>query len=429
MRIKNLYKYSIIFFAFCVPIFNAQLGSAGNIIINGGILLILLPILFFKKKIIIYELRQNNFLKVFTFLYFFYFLIIIFSLYVGAFQIDSKLLLRDFYEFHKPILFISIIYFIYLIYLQDSDDIDFSNLLNFIFIILTIFAFLQINKFREFSLLYIDINIYDSNRLTLPFGNPYDYAFVIIFFCFFYFYKSILINYKYILYFIISIYLLVETGSRSNAFGFLLVFTFFIPISILFSSINIKKKLFFIFNLFFILITIFFLLNHNLLPKNFFMIYDQFSDFYFEGNIGESGSYRLEQFHIIFERALDNPSLFLFGNGPAKGLILGFYSNGDIYYSEHLESALSYIFFRYGLFGLILFTSIYIMIFKLLLINTKYTKNIDNLKIFNLSVISWIIFIPLSSIGGMYMEQPRSSFFFYLIIGLCLILNRKLKSI
>ena len=74
------------------------------------------------------------------------------------------------------------------------------------------------------------------------------------------------------------------------------------------------------------------------------MIFHQFSQFYYDGNIGNSAEVRIDQLLIVLQRAIDHPSLFLFGNGPAKGLELGFYRDGNPFYSEHLESAVTYIF-------------------------------------------------------------------------------------
>ena len=425
---KNLFLYFIILYSFSVPIFVNQLKNFGNILINGVLILLLITNIYLNKKKISFQNIKNKYLNIIIFLYIIYFFIILLSLYIGAFQYDSKIILRDFYEFHKPILYILIILFIYINYYKDIEDINIRNILYMTFIILLLFSYFQLNYYKNFSSLYIDDIIYNSNRLTAPFGNPYDYAFVMIFFCFYFFYKYIFFGIKFIIPLILSIWMVLETGSKSNTFAFLLIFIFICPILILFSDLKFKKKLLYIFQLLLIPL-IFFLLNiFDFILNNYSMIFHQFSQFYYDGNIGNSAEVRIDQLLIVLQRAIDHPSLFLFGNGPAKGLELGFYRDGNPFYSEHLESAVTYIFFRYGLLGMVIFPAIYFYIVSLLLNNNKNLKKLDEIKIFNLSMLTWFFFIPISSIGGMFMEQPRVSFFFYLLIGLSLIINKNLKN-
>ncbi|WP_440681192.1 hypothetical protein, partial [Candidatus Pelagibacter sp. HIMB1623] len=330
-------------------------------------------------------------------------------------------------EFHKPLLYIFIFSSIYILYYKNPESIDFTKIIYLIFIILIFFAYIQTNHYRTFSLLYIDLNIYNSNRLTAPFGNPYDHAFIVMFFCIFFFYKYIFLGLKFIIPFFISLWMLLESGSRSNAFGFLIIFIIFIPFSIIFSNLRLKKKLFFLSHLI-IVPVIFHLFDiSGVLSKDYSIIYGQFLDFFTEGNIGQSGQARIEQLILVFERAINHPSLALFGNGPSKGLELGFYKSGEIYYSEHLESAIVYILFRYGYLGILFFFTVYIIIFRLLLINNNNLDKFNDYKIFNLSFLIWHIFMFFTSIGGFYIEQPRVSFFFYFLLGFVLIIKRNLN--
>ena len=421
---KNLFIYLIILYTFCVPVFPMSVGAIGNILINGLLIAILFPVLFFRIHEISIEYRMNRYFNVMIVLYAFYFFLILFSLLIGALSGDSILIIRDFYEFHKPVLYVFIFSSIYILYYKNPESIDFTKIIYLIFIILVFFAYIQTNHYRAFSLLYIDTIIYNSNRLTAPFGNPYDHAYVAMFFCIFFFYKYIFSSLKFIIPFLISCWMLLETGSKSNAFGFLIIFIIFVPIIILFSNIRLKKKIFFLSHL--IILPIFYnLFNFSeVLSVNYSMIYDQLSDFFSKGNIGDSGQVRIEQLNIVFERAMNNPLLALFGNGPSKGLELGFYKSGDIYYSEHLESAFVYIFYRYGFLGILFFSTTYLIILKLLLINNRNLINFNDYKIFNLSFLTWHIFMIFTSIGGIYIEQPRVSFFFYLLLGFVLIIKR-----
>lgn len=421
---KNLFIYLIIVYTFCIPVFPISVGAIGNILINGLLIIFLFPVIFFRIHEILIELRKNSYFNAIIILYTFYFFLILFSLLVGGLPADSKIIIRDFYEFHKPILYIFIFSSIYILYYKNPESIDFTKIIYLIFVILIFFAYIQTNHYRTFLLLYIDNIIYNSNRLTAPFGNPYDHAFVAAFFCIFFFYKYIFSSLKFIIPFLISCWMLLETGSKSNAFGFLIIFIIFIPMIIIFSNIRFKKKIFFLSNL--IIVPIIYILFDfsEVLFRNYSMIFDQLSDFFRDGNIGDSGNVRIEQLNLIFARAMDNPLLTLFGNGPSKGLELGFYKSGDIYYSEHLESAFAYITYRYGFLGVLFFSTTYLIILRLLLINNKNLNKFNDYKIFNLSFLTWYIFMIITSIGGFYIEQPRVSFFFYLLLGFALIIKR-----
>lgn len=425
MTKKNLFFYFIIFYVFGFPIFNVQLRSFGNILINGVLIILLFPVLYSYKKKIIKEFKENTYLSAITTLVFCYCLMILLSMCVGLFVPPNKIILRDFYEFHKPILYISIIFYIYCSYCNDSYKIKLEKILYFIFIILLFFYFMTSNRYMDFLLLYIDNNIYHSNRLTAPFGNPYDYAFVMVFFCIFFYYKSIFSNIIYIVLFLISLFFLIETGSKANFWGFAIIFFTIVQIAIFYTNFSKIKKFLYFFLFLLIFIPLVPGLIINLADHN--NIFHQFLQFYNYSNLGESGSVRIEQLSMILERVEKYPLTFIFGNGPAKGLELGFYESGGIFYSEHLESLPAYIIFRYGLIGIIFFGSLYLIIIKLLCVNNKNLSNLNNIKIINMSILTYFLFILPSSFGGMYMEQPRVSFFVYLLIAFSLLIKKNLS--
>lgn len=427
MSKRNLFLYSIILYALCTPVFPMNFGAVGNILVNGGLILFLFPVLINRINEISTELRKNSYFNALIILYAFYFFLILISLLIGGLQADNKIIMRDFYEFHKPVLYILIFSSIYILYYKNPSSIDFNKILYLVFIILLFFAYIQTNHYKTFSLQYIDTIIYNSNRLTAPFGNPYDHAFVVGFFCIFFFYKYIFFSIKFIIPFLLSVWMLLETGSKSNAFAFLIIFTIFIPIIIFFSNSPVKKK-FFYFSHFIIVPVILILFDiHEALSRNYSMIYFQFLDFFNDGNIGDSGNVRIEQIKLVFERLENKLSLALFGNGPAKGLELGTYQSGVIYYSEHLESAIVYILYRYGFVGILFFSTTYLIIFRLSLINNKNLYKFNDCKIFNLSFLTWHIFMLFTTIGGFFIEQPRVSFLFYLLLGFVLIIKRNIN--
>ena len=52
-----------------------------------------------------------------------------------------------------------------------------------------------------------------------------------------------------------------------------------------------------------------------------------------------------------------------------------------------------------------------------------------NIYIINLAALLWILSLPFSAFGGMYIEQPKVSFLFYMIIAYCYVINKKFKKI
>mgnify|MGYP003682824889 CR=1 FL=1 len=157
MTKKNLFIYLIILYTFCIPVFPMRVGAIGNILVNGLLILFLLPVLLLKINKISTELRKNSYFHVIIILYALYFFLILFSLLIGALQIDSKIIIRDFYEFHKPVLYIFIFSSIYILYYKNPENIDFTKIIYLIFVILVFFAYMQTNHYRTFSLSLIHI--------------------------------------------------------------------------------------------------------------------------------------------------------------------------------------------------------------------------------------------------------------------------------
>ena len=97
---------------------------------------------------------------------------------------------------------------------------------------------------------------------------------------------------------------------------------------------------------------------------------------------------------------------------------------------EHVESLFTYILYRYGILGAVCFAYIYFSALITAIQNLRYkpadTKMSQSIYHFNISSLLWFLSIPFSAFGGMYIEQPKVSFFFYMIIAFCYVVNFKL---
>ena len=97
---------------------------------------------------------------------------------------------------------------------------------------------------------------------------------------------------------------------------------------------------------------------------------------------------------------------------------------------EHVESLFTYILYRYGILGAVCFAYIYFSALITAIQNLRYkpadTKMSQSIYHFNISSLLWFLSIPFSAFGGMYIEQPKVSFFFYMIIAFSYVVNFKL---
>ena len=422
----NIFFVSILY-VFSIPVFEWYIGSIGNILINGLILLLYLIIILGIKDQTLKNIFNDHNLSKISLLLFFYLLIIIISLFIGLFDISTNPILRDLYELHKPILYLLIILLIYNVLIKSTNDLKLEKYLLTIFIIISIISLFQIMHFKQIVLWYTALNIYESNRLTIPFGNPYDHAFVMLFFCIFFFFKYISGNYKYIFLFILSFYFFLESGSRSVSLSFILSFALLIPIIFLFSKYDFKKKIFYVFQI--IIITIFSIYFYDFsdLLYEYRYVFKQFTQFLNQGDIGASGEWRIQQFLFVWERAISNPFLLIFGNGPGKALSFEIIGQELTYYLEHLESAPTYLLYRYGIIGVIIFTLIFYNLFKITFNNHMQLSKDNNLYLFNMTAMTFFLSIPICFVGGMYIEQPRVSFFFYMIVAFVLVVNKTIS--
>lgn len=427
IKYKNLF-IALLIYVVTIPVFEYYIGAIGNILVNG------FAILFLSTFVMINHLKisngVNNDVKIRFFLYLliFYFVIISFSAMSGIFFSSVNPILRDIFEFHKPVLYFALVICTYYIMNQNNNYLLMQKYLNIIFILIVIISLFQLMGNREITLLYTGNNIFESNRLTIPFGNPYDYAFVMLFFCFFYLFKYVSGQLKYAIPLLIALYLLLETGSRSVFLSLSITTIFFIPIILLFSKFTKKSKYYFLIQLLFLILLIYLFVDMDKFYQNYIFLLEQFVQLYTSQEIGDSAQARLEQFIYIYQRALEHPIILLFGNGPAKSVI-DYTTSGSLIYMEHVESAISYLLYRYGIFGIVCFTLIYLSALSVAIQNSFIISKNKGIYSLNLAIICWLISVPFSSLGGMYIEQPKVSYLFYVIISYTFSVNYIFRNI
>lgn len=424
---KHLF-ITLLVYVVTIPVFEQYVGPIGNILVNGIAIIVLFVALMIIHNQIYNKLIEDAKIRIFLYLIIFYFLIIALSSMSGIFFSSVNPIFRDLFEFHKPVLYLFLVIFTYYIMTQSKNYLLMQKYLNIVFALIIFISLFQLMGNREFTLLYTANNIFDSKRLTIPFGNPYDYAFIMIFFCFYYFFKYSSGNIKYIIPLIISVYLLFETGSRSVFLSLAITTIFFIPIILFFSKFARKSKYYFLTQLFIFTLLIYFFVDIDKFYQDYNFLLEQFVQFYMSQEIGDSAEARLEQFTYVYKRALTDPMILLFGNGPAKSVI-DFSQSGTVLYMEHVESAITYLLYRYGLFGIICFTFIYLSALLVVIQNAFIIPANKGEYSLNLAIICWLISVPISSLGGMYMEQPKVSYLFYMIISYSFAINYTFRNI
>ena len=159
-----------------------------------------------------------------------------------------------------------------------------------------------------------------------------------------------------------------------------------------------------------------FLINIETFIKENPFISGQYVQFIESGSIGDSATVRLDQFIFAFDKSGKSFLTPLIGNGPSKNEM------------EHVESAYTYIYYRYGIIGFILYIFVYIYIlislYKLIFRRSnQFVKDQPTIT----ALFLWFLTMPVSAIGGMYIEQPKVSFFYYLMIGYTLSMRCKIN--
>jgi hypothetical protein len=414
VRLNLNYFFAFLFFyAISIPFFHSQIGSAGVLVVNGTIIIFISLYLFINNGFSIPFSDQGH--KDLALLYMIplslFVVLIPLSMFVGFSFGGVTVIERDFFEFYRPVLYLLVFIFSYLYFTKEGSSIYFEKMLIFIFLVVVLFG---LNHFFRFfdgvSELYTKAHNIKTMRVAVPFVNPYDYAFFMTFFVYYFFVKFLFGKFYYLFFFLLSVVMLVLPQSRSVAAGFLVGFFVLMPLFLTYTGFSLKRlrinyRLLFYY-VFFLLVTVFFILSIPYLIENFGYLTGQFIRLLESGEVGGSAGARVDQFLFALEKAVSNPLIMFFGNGPAKDEM------------EYVESIYNYLFYRYGLVGVFLYfyfliISIYFC-FRLVKLLGHQSKHYALF----LAILLWFITIPLLSIGNNFTEQARTSFFYYMLLGL-----------
>lgn len=405
----------LFWFAMLFPTFNMYLDRIGAMIINGLLMMVSIVLIYkYTRSTKDYIIREK-YLKLFFYLWLAATLIMIVSYPNGMFFANISIIQRDLYDLYKPLFYISIFTLTYLS-IQDITDIKrYEKLLQVFFFILLITAVVQFFRFiPEILLQYTKTHNVKTGRVSVPFVNPYDYAFIVSFFAYYFIIKYIYTGKKISLFlFILATFMILSTQSRSILGSYIIGLFIILPLLVLYLNrnkiINLKltmTTLRFLVVFFLIILLVVWLVIYIL--KYFPYIVYGFQTI-LSGEKLNSANTRLEQMIFAIESASRHPMLFLFGHGPSKGVM------------EYVETYYTYAFYRYGIVGLFillvfpLLLTIHIL-FKIL----KILKPTHNLYGLFAAILIWFIIMPISLIGNNFIEQLRISFFYYSILAIVL---------
>lgn len=419
MRLKVCFNDGMfyIFFVLCVfaflfPAFPELLGSVGAMIINVGIMFISSLIVISALKMKRFYFFKNKLFIFLMFLLFYIFLSLPFSMVLGYFFSDVNISTRDFFEFNKSVLYIVSFCCALVVFNSDSALIKYEKLLIFLFIVISIMAIHQFFKITPaFSELYTKFNNIKSQRIAVPFVNPYDFSFVMSFFFFLFLCKTFFFKKVYLLFSLLTLVLIFLTQSRSGAIALVLVIFFIFSPLLAYKSSSIKSmrftRNFFLYFIFLFLCVVIFVLLLDYIQENFRYMSVAFEQL-LDGRKINSADIRKEQMVFAIDKA-SNPLIFLFGNGPAKEQM------------PYVETIYTYLFYRYGVLGLcVYFLYLLTIIFMNLKIVVKLHRLDPRFCLFAAYLI-WFLSVPIFSIGNNLTEQLRSSFFYYMSTGIIFI--------
>ena len=403
-----------LYFGLLFPNFYGVLATRGAILVN--IFLMIFPVLYLilTRRVTLLFLSEShtafrNYIKVPIY----FILAIPISMVLGVYFLDNNLVIRDFFELHRPFYFIIIFTTSYFFFSKNFHEPNIKSTIICIFIILATMGYFQFFNFNfTFYNLYTKEENLLSGRIAAPFPNPYDYGFVMIFMSLYFMCLYLNTGKKiYLIFVTFSAILIAFTQSRSMLFSFVLtnivilpVFASFVFGSLFrgkFSQIDLRIVLVPLIILF---LGLMFILTFQ---DNFLYLVRGIAKIMANPMYNGVTSNRIDQLAYILSEISNNSLLMLFGNGPAKGEM------------DDVESIYSYFLFRYGLIGLLvgfLFPALYSSYCSQMVAKT-YARGSYEYILFR-SLQLWFLVVPLISLGNNHTEQIRVSFLYTLLLGL-----------
>jgi len=405
-------------FAILFPAFYSVVGTSGAIIINAIVLILSVYSIILKHghtarfSMTPYDRRLLGAFFIVFFLLLFHIPI---STAIGALFNNFPVVIRDSFELHRPFFYASVFSLAFFSF-QSREDLE--GIDRYLLIIFLGLGLLGINQYLRISDTITDLYTKHHNaitrRLSAPFINPYDYAFVMMLFVYYFFFRFLYGNRRFVVLFIFAVALFVLTQSRSMTIGLLFGLLVLIPTFMVYVN---RKSLFmlrltagmsrylivsFVGIVVFSALVGYLITNFSYLTKAFVTIIENRSI-----SIDSSTSIRQEQFNTALKLAIDNPLVALLGNGAAKEKM------------EFVESMYTYYLFRYGVLGFILYFLIPLLLgLRLCLSCINQIRPNDTLFPLYAAVLIWLLCLPICSIGNNLTEQVRVSFIYYSSLGI-----------
>ena len=403
-----------LYFGLLFPNFYGVLNTRGAILVN--LSLMIFPIFYLiitRKTKLQFPFESYLAFRNYTLIPLYFILSIPAAMVLGVWFLDNKLIIRDFFELHRPFYWLIIFITSYFFFAKGFHELSVRKVIISIFLICAVMGLFQFLKFSwPFYNLYIKEANFLARRITAPFPNPYDYGFVMIFMSLYF--MCMYLNTRKMMYLIFvtcSAILIALTQSRAMLASFVLTNIAILPFFASFYFGSIFRGRFSRVDLMTVLLPLAILILGITailsLQDSFKYLINGIAKIMVNPIYNGVTDNRIDQLVYILSKISTNPVLMLFGNGPAKGEM------------DDVESIYSYFLFRYGVIGLFvgfLFPALYSSYCSQIVAKT-YARGSYEYILFRFLQL-WFLVVPLISLGNNHTEQIRVSFLYILLQGL-----------
>lgn len=399
--------------AFFLPTFQSALGNSGAILVNLAIFFAavatILARLGFPPEAFPLSREQKSIIVGFGLLA----ISIPSSMLIGSVFAGVTLSTRDFFELHRPIFYLAIFLSGVLSARRYKFESSILKILYFVFWIAIIIGLLQVFwQDRSVFGVYTKVANIAKSRMAAPFINPYDFAFFLSFYCCLFVSFFGLVRerrWTACAITIVALLAMLFTQSRSVFIGTIFAVLFVVPVLALYlgASQSFSVKGYVVrFGVAALVMLFFLVLGFAALANMFPYLVNSILNFVSEGKVGTSASIRVLQLSFSLEKAANNPLVLFFGNGPAKDEM------------PIVESLYTYLFYRYGIFGLIVYLLAFIALPVLIAVR-GFRSSISNEleKALFLGFSAWCISMGVMFLGNNFTEQTRLYFFYFFLVG------------
>ncbi len=400
---------SLFAFAFFAPTFRAYVGTQGAILVNGGLLFLMALILFSRGRTISFFSQQERALyRIVTVCLLYYLAAIAFS----TLFLSQRVILPDLYELHKPLLhFLS--FTLPFAFVTRAADIDRTGkLVLWCFAGIVLISVLQALGVPRIGELYTKEANLQAGRVTAPFGNPYDYAFVLSFYVYLFVLRFATLKQSgSVVWAILALALITLSQSRTNVIVVMGGLAFLVPLALMADRAAALRRLSLPIEI----------RKYGIIAATIaagaYIVVAYFGDDvrYLIGGIerliveGRQSSLdeRLRQLDVIVDGASANVWIALFGNGVSKDVM------------PLVESSYAFFLFRYGVAGLVIVFFLPLAV-TLWVLGRVLVEVEQRDKFIPMAIFVWFAALPIASIGNNFTEQPKISFLYYFLMGLAI---------